>query len=221
MIGDTSLGPTTTQPAATAQATRTTAISSDFETFLRMLSVQMQNQDPLNPIDSSDYAVQLATFSGVEQQVQTNQILSALGGQLATSGMAELAAWVGKDARAAMPVQFDGSPVTLSPNPAALADAVELVVRDEQGTEVHRMQLPVSAEPIEWAGVDSDGAPYPPGVYAFEVVSYSAGEPILTEPANVYATVREVRSEGGITYLTFDGDVAVPAGSVSAVRAAR
>ncbi len=41
-------------------------ISADFETFLKMLTVQMQNQDPLNPVDSSDYATQLATFSGVE-----------------------------------------------------------------------------------------------------------------------------------------------------------
>ena len=44
-------------------------ISSDFDTFLKMLTAQMQNQDPMKPIDSADYAVQLATFSGVEQQV--------------------------------------------------------------------------------------------------------------------------------------------------------
>ena len=44
-------------------------ISSDFETFLRMLTVQLENQDPLDPTDSADYAMQLATFSGVEQQV--------------------------------------------------------------------------------------------------------------------------------------------------------
>ena len=55
-------------------STSTGGISSDFNTFLRMLTVQMQNQDPLNPIDSADYAVQLATFSGVEQQVRTNQL---------------------------------------------------------------------------------------------------------------------------------------------------
>ena len=44
-------------------------LSSDFETFLKMLTTQMQNQDPLNPVDSTDYATQLATFSSVEQQV--------------------------------------------------------------------------------------------------------------------------------------------------------
>lgn len=43
---------------------QTAKITSDFNTFLRMLTVQMQNQDPLKPIESSDFAVQLATFSG-------------------------------------------------------------------------------------------------------------------------------------------------------------
>ena len=62
-------------PAAAPQGAEKPKISSDFETFLRMLTVQMQNQDPLNPIQSSDFAVQLATFSGVEQQVRTNDLL--------------------------------------------------------------------------------------------------------------------------------------------------
>ena len=72
---------TTSAPApATYAPTTETApnvISSDFETFLKMLTVQMENQDPLNPTDSSEYAMQLATFSGVEQQVLTNDLLNA------------------------------------------------------------------------------------------------------------------------------------------------
>ncbi|MEY5038566.1 MAG: flagellar basal body rod modification protein, partial [Pseudomonadota bacterium] len=61
--GTTSAAPTTTSNKA--------LISSDFDTFLKMLTAQMQNQDPLNPMDSTDYATQLATFSGVEQQART------------------------------------------------------------------------------------------------------------------------------------------------------
>ena len=63
------------------------ALASDFDTFLRMLTTQMQNQDPLNPIDSTDYATQLATFSGVEQQVRTNSLLADLGTWLAETDM--------------------------------------------------------------------------------------------------------------------------------------
>ena len=96
----------------------------------------MENQDPLNPTDSSEYAQQLATFSGVEEAVLTNDLLTALMVQMNTTGMAQLADWVGKEARAAAPAYFDGSPITLAPNPAVIADKVELVVYDEDGNEV-------------------------------------------------------------------------------------
>jgi flagellar basal-body rod modification protein FlgD len=92
-------------------------IASDFDTFLRMLTVQMRNQDPLDPIDSADYAVQLATFSGVEQQVRTNELLTALTSQMGLGGLAEMGAWVGREARAAVPARFDGTPVTVQPRP--------------------------------------------------------------------------------------------------------
>ena len=67
------------QGAASAATAETSLIGNDFNTFLVMLTTQLQNQDPLNPIESSDYAVQLATFSGVEQQVRTNQLLQEIG----------------------------------------------------------------------------------------------------------------------------------------------
>ncbi|MFV2001871.1 MAG: flagellar hook capping FlgD N-terminal domain-containing protein, partial [Paracoccaceae bacterium] len=54
-------------------------VNSDFETFLKLLTTQLKNQDPLKPVDSSDFAVQLATFSSVEQQVKTNDLLTSLG----------------------------------------------------------------------------------------------------------------------------------------------
>ena len=161
----------------------------------------------------------LATFSGVEQQVMTNDLLSAMTAQMTTAGMAEMAAWVGKEARAQAPGYFDGSPITVAPNPATVADHVEMIVRDSSGAEIQRMALPVSAEPIEWAGVTTDGAPLPNGIYAFEVVSYDAdGGVILQEPADVYSTVIEVRSVSGEAVLILEGGVAVPAASVSALR---
>ena len=84
-------------------------ISADFETFLRMLAVQMENQDPLNPVDSSDYATQLATFSGVEQAVRSNDLLTNLSAQMNLSGMGEMAAWVGKEAEGVLELPSDGN----------------------------------------------------------------------------------------------------------------
>lgn len=204
------------QPPAAGTSTR--KIASDFDTFLRMLTVQMQNQDPLNPVDSSDYAVQLATFSGVEQQVQTNDLLKALAAQMGTSGMAQMAAWVGKEARAPVAAQFTGPPVTVAPNPALLADKVEMVVRNAAGTEVQRMTIPNGAAPVQWTGVGDGGIPFPSGLYTFEVISSANGEVLLAEQADVYSTVTEVRSERGETILMLSGGVAVPASLVSALR---
>ncbi len=219
------MDPTTLAPLAGPPATPATpatpargVIGSDFNTFLRMLTVQMQNQDPLDPIDSADYAVQLATFSGVEQQVKTNELLGALAGQLALSGLSEMAAWVGREVRAAMPARFDGAPITLFPNPVATADAAELVVRDAQGREVSRTSIPVVAAPIEWAGVGPDGSPLPSGLYRFEVVSLSAGRALRTDPAELYATVTEVRAEGGRTVLVVEGGGTVASEAVTALR---
>lgn len=198
--------------------TSETVISSDFETFLRMLTVQMENQDPLNPTDSAEYAMQLATFSSVEQQVLTNDLLTALSSQMTTSGLSQMADWVGNEARAAVPAYFSGSPITVAPNPAAASDYVELVVYDSDGNEVDRSEIPVSADPIEWAGTGADGTPLESGLYQFNVESYSNGELILESVSEVYSTVREVRSQDGGIYLLMEGDVSVLASDVSAVR---
>lgn len=203
---------------ASSTAGANTKISSDFETFLRMLTVQMENQDPLNPVDSSDYAVQLATFSSVEQQVLTNDLLRALGGQIGTTGMAQMAAWVGKEARAPVAAYFDGDPITIAPNPAAIADRVDLVVYDSNGMEVQRKSIPTSADPIQWNGNDDNGDPLPDGKYTFRIESFSNGEQLLDEVADVYSRVTEVRSEGGETILILSGGVGVLASAVSALR---
>jgi flagellar basal-body rod modification protein FlgD len=162
--------------------------------------------------------VQLATFSGVEQQVKTNELLGALSGQLALSGLSEMASWVGREVRAAIPARFDGAPITLSPNPVATADSAELVVRDTQGREIPRSRIPVAAEPIDWAGVGTDGTPLPPDLYRFEVVSLSGGQVLRTDPAELYAKVTEVRAEGGKTVLVLEGGVTVPSDAVTALR---
>lgn len=193
-------------------------LSSDFETFLKMLTVQMENQDPLNPTDSAEYAQQLATFSGVEQAVLTNELLNSLMVQMNTTGMAQMADWVGKQARAAAPAYFDGSPITIAPNPAAVADKVELVVMDRDGNEVQRMEIGKSADPIEWAGTQDDGTPFDTGLYSFRVVSSANGEVALDEIADVYARVNEVRSENGQSILMLEGGVPVLASNVSALR---
>lgn len=193
-------------------------ITSDFNTFLRMLTVQMQNQDPMNPIDSADYAVQLATFSGVEQQVKTNQLLADLQGRFQQLGMAEMASWIGKEARSSAPVRYEGAPVTLSPNPAAGANRAVLVVKDTQGNLVSREEIPVSADPYQWLGAGLDGSPLPAGTYAISLESLNGETVIATTPVEHFARVVEARGGASGTALVLEGGVEVLASDVTALR---
>ncbi len=202
-------------PAASAQ---TSKITSDFTTFLKMLTVQMQNQDPLNPIDSSDYAVQLATFSGVEQQVQTNQLLAEMMGRFSQMGMSEMAGWVGQEARTNSPVHYDGSPVTLSPNPAAGATSAVVVVKDAQGNLVSREEIPVSAAPYQWLGADAAGDPLPTGTYSIALESLKGDAVIDSRPIEHYARVIEARGGAAGTTLVLEGGIEVAVSAVTGLR---
>jgi len=203
--------------AAASSSEASTAISSDFETFLRMLTTQLENQDPLDPVNSDEFAVQLATFSGVEQQVLTNDLLESLVSQMGLSGMGQYASWVGMEARAAVPARFDGTPLTVVPQPSPAADAAVLVVENEFGTEVQRLQIPVSEDPIEWSGL-LDSGPAPSGTYSFKVESYVDGLVTDTAAADVYARVTEARLVDGVTMLVTEGGGEVPASEVTALR---
>lgn len=201
-----------------AERTGSSALTSDFETFLLMLTTQMQNQDPLNPIESQDFAVQLATFSGVEQQVRTNQLLESLATGLGTTGIAQLAGWVGMEARVAAPAAFDGSPITLVPKPDPASDGAVLVVRDESGRTVSREAVPLGVSSIQWVGVDDTGSPLPAGSYSFELESLNQGQVTSLRPVEHYAIVQEARQGAGGVEIVIAGGASIAASEVSALR---
>ena len=208
-------GPALAPPPPATQADK--LISSDFNTFLKMLTTQLKNQDPLNPMDNSEYAVQLATFSGVEQQVKTNTLLESLGTQLGLSGLATYAGWVGKEARADMPVWYSGKPVTLAAQPDPQADSADLVVTDAAGLVVARQPVPLEAGTVAWSGLDPAGVPMPAGRYGFALESFAQGVRIATTPTEAYARVIEARG-GATPTLVFDGGIEVEARTVTALR---
>jgi flagellar basal-body rod modification protein FlgD len=209
----------TTAPGAAAQSLAPKPrISSDFDTFLKMLTAQMQNQDPLNPIESADYATQLATFSGVEQQMRTNDLLTSLGGQMAVLGMSQLAGWVGQEARANVPVWMDGDPVTMQLSPAIGADRAVLVVRNASGALVSREDVPITPGLYDWLGGDAEGDPLPEGRYTLSLESFS-GETVLGEsPVESYARIIEARNGPSGATLVLEGGVEVPSSFITALR---
>ncbi len=210
--------PATAQAQAIGTTSDRTMINSDFQTFLTMLTAQMENQDPLNPMDSTEFASQLATFSGVEQQVRTNDLLAALSTTLTQGSMSQMADWIGMDARAEMPMAFEGRPLTMLAPGNTMADRMELVVTDANGTELQRSHIPVSDTPFEWAGVTTDGSPLPEAVYGFQIEYFREDEVIDLQQAQGYARIEEAQILDGEVWLSLPGGVQIRSSLVEAVR---
>jgi flagellar basal-body rod modification protein FlgD len=211
--------PVATSTTPTAASSAGTKLTSDFDTFIKLLTAQAKYQDPTEPMDNTEYAAQLAQFSMVEQQVLTNDNLGTALGQLGLGNMAALTGWVGMEVRAATSANFDGTnPINVAPNPAASADEVTLVVSNEAGNEVNRITLPVSADPHDWDGTNFAGDIVPAGAYSFVVESKVNGEIVMEEQAEVYTSVRETRMQGNDVVLINETGAAILATSVTALR---
>ncbi|MEP2640201.1 flagellar hook capping FlgD N-terminal domain-containing protein [Roseobacter sp.] len=216
--------PTQTTQTSVPQAVETEStaavLASDFETFLQMLTAQARYQDPLEPIDSSQYASQLAQFSMVEQQVQSNDLLNLLSGQISASNIGQIAGWIGMEARTTAAVSFDGSPITVAPEIETGADEAFIVAYNSDGAEVDRKTIPLDSEVVEWVGIDSTGSAFPSGLYTFKVESRSAGQELGVTAAETYAKITEARRDGTNTVFVLDGGSVVTADDVSALREA-
>lgn len=217
------LAPQTEVPPIATAATlpsseASTVLSSDFETFLKMLTAQAEYQDPLEPIDSSEYASQLAQFSMVEQQVLANDRLAEMTAQLDIANMSQIASLIGYDARSNEPVYFNGDGITVAPEPAKEADQAYLVAYNDEGFEVYRREITVSDKLLTWSGRDSEGLTFPEGYYSFEVESYEKGNKILTEPAATYTRIVEARRIEGEAGFILEGGSELLARNLTGLR---
>ena len=70
-------------------------LATDFSNFLNLLTAQLRAQDPLSPVDSTQFVEQLASFSTVEQQINTNTKLDQIASQLGGGELDTLAQWIG------------------------------------------------------------------------------------------------------------------------------
>lgn len=219
------ISPTLSSSGTTIASTAATSVqaeavlSSDFETFINMLTTQAKYQDPLEPLDSSEYAAQLAQFSMVEQQVLSNDLLTALAGQISTGSMGQMAGWIGMEGRTSAAVPFEATPITIYPSPPIGAQEMTLVVYNASGQVVDRLAMPASSEPVVWAGVQSDGSALPSGSYRFETEGRGAnGIDLPATQAEAYARVIEVSTVGGEARVIFAGGAEVSASEITALR---
>lgn len=209
---------TSTKTATTSSSSATNTINADFDTFLKLLTTQMQNQDPLQPMDSTEFVAQLASFSAVEQQIRTNDQLESILGAV-SGGSASLAEWIGRKVQAPGNAEFDGTPIEVGVAAVDDTDRTMLVVKNDFGTVVSSTEIDPSSGTATWDGTNSTtGEAVSHGTYGFSVESYKGDDLVATTAGKVFSTVQEVRIVDGEPVLIVDDGSQVAVADVSAVK---
>ncbi|HRO10978.1 MAG TPA: flagellar hook capping FlgD N-terminal domain-containing protein [Amaricoccus sp.] len=196
----------------------TGAIGGDFQTFLTLLTTQMRNQDPLKPMDSTEFVAQLASFSAVEQQVRTNDRLQSILDVLSVGSPAGLAEWIGREVQVAAAADYAGTPLEVAVEPADGAERGVLVVTNDFGNEVARLPVAADARDVVWDGKDAMGTSAPHGSYTFTLESYAGDNLLGTTAGKIFRRVDEVRLVDGAPRLVVAGGTQIPLDEVGAVR---
>jgi flagellar basal-body rod modification protein FlgD len=152
--------------------TARTSLGDNFDTFLTLLTAQLQNQDPLSPVDSTEFTSQLVQFSGVEQQIRMNDQLEAMIGLQQSSFAASLSGYLGQDVLLdTSAVQFDGeTPIELRYRVDSSATAATVTIRDAQNRVVFEGPVPTGGGELSfsWDG-DRSGATTPAGAGTYSI----------------------------------------------------
>lgn len=206
------------EPSATRTSDRNETFSEggDFSTFLKMLTTQMQNQNPLNPVEAADFAVQLATFSGVEQQVHTNQLLARLTERLVSG---DLASWLGAEVAASTDVTVNGGNLMLHlPSPAAGTARRDVVFKTATGQEVLRLPVAPGQTTLNMDPSAGGVTPLLAGTYQAEVEDFGPMDLLDTRRAQQFSQVTEVRQGPSGTLLVLSSGAFVDPSAVVSIR---
>lgn len=200
-------------------AQSSTSLANDFDTFLTLLTTQLQNQDPLEPMDSSEFTNQLVQFSTVEQTIRTNQNLENLVGLTASQMSNDAVGYIGKEVSAL------GDTTVLKDGNAEWSYAFELqsdqttiLIKDETGKIVYTAQgeKESGAHDLVWDGKDNAGNPLPDGAYTLDVTAIDAKGAPITVATGIKGNVTSVTIIGDQPLLTM-GEVSVPLSDVLSV----
>jgi flagellar basal-body rod modification protein FlgD len=217
--------PTIQQPSAAGGAgdAAKTAAKKDVsqDDFLKLLIAQLQHQDPLNPIESQEFTVQLATFNMLDQMIKMNGNLQTMQGNQAFLGQVGAVSLIGRE------VTADGGAVNLKAGETAPVDyrleskaaRVTVEIRDGQGRLVRTLEAPsqdAGDQRLLWDGKEISGLAAKPGVYSFEVNAFGPNGNKLGVTA---------RTRGIVTAVDFSapeplvkiGDIEIPISAVTGV----
>jgi flagellar basal-body rod modification protein FlgD len=172
----------TDSSGATLSTTADTTLAGNFQTFLTLLTTQLQNQNPLDPLDTNQFTQQLVQFAGVEQQLKTNDQLTSLVSLQQTAQSTQALGFVGKTA------VVDGSTTNLVNSAASwnlsvpTNSNVAVTIANSTGQNVFSGTYPVTAgdnQAFAWDGKGNDGTQWPDGKYTMTATALDAsGNPV-------------------------------------------
>jgi flagellar basal-body rod modification protein FlgD len=156
-----------TSTSTDTSSTASTGIADNFQTFLTLLTTQLQNQNPLDPLDTNQFTQQLVQFAGVEQQLKSNDQLKTLVALQKSAAATEALVYVGNT------VAVDGSTTKFDTsatwNLSAAKDTTSSTVSitNAAGNTVYsgNFALKSGGSSFVWDGKGNDGTQYPPGTY--------------------------------------------------------
>lgn len=201
------------QKAATTTTTKTTAstdkntLVGNYDTFLKILTAQLKNQDPTSPMDASEFTQQLVQYSSVEQQIATNDKLEKMLTALNSNGITPLLSYVGQYVETAADGELvvQGGTAKLAYDLPEQASNVVIAVQDSKGNVVAQINGSTAKglNRVAWDGTLDSGEAAADGVYKFSLVSKDmSGESMTVKDTRVIGLVTGIETDSaGATTL--------------------
>lgn len=209
--------------AAASGSAATTAgksLADGFDTFLTLLTTQLQNQDPLSPMDSAQFTEQLVQFSQVEQAIATNKNLEQAISLMAAGRNADAVSYLGKEISAIGDANMlsDGVAVwSYSFEEPVVSGAVTVTDASGKLVYVGTADIANGVHDLEWNGKDNAGNQLDDGVYTIAVAGKDEDGNVVNGTTFVHGAVNGVNTTGDEPYVLI-GPVAVPLANVLEVR---
>ena len=206
-------GPNTQSPV-----TKVSGKTLGKEDFLNLLVTQMKNQDPLNPMDNSQFASQLAQFSSLEQLQNVNDNLKSMQSGQIIWQKAQAVNYIGKSVEASNKTfsLAAGGSTKLTYSLQAPASYVSVGIYAQDGSLVRTIETKGGAAgkyQIDWNGLDSKGKMVPGGLYSFDVVALDAKKNQVPTGTYLQGKVTGIMMQGEDTQLMV-GNTPIPLSSV-------
>ncbi|MGH6718524.1 MAG: flagellar hook assembly protein FlgD [Alphaproteobacteria bacterium] len=202
-----------------ATATSRNQIADKFDDFLLLLTTQLQHQDPLAPLDSTEFVTQLVSFTQVEQSINTNTHLESLISMIRSGQEAAAVGYLGKivEAEGDTAKLQNGQALFSYDLPRAAASAI-VTISDADGNVVFsgQAETTVGRHAYLWNGQSSSGVPMPDGLYTIAIKAKDAAGQSIPVATTFFGRVNAIDQSGDEVFLDVDSAV-LPLDSILAV----